>query len=924
VTNALPDAASIAQFIKDNTSLAGWSKADLEQLAREADPVQVAANRFVFDDSYQADDAYIVYSGQVRQFVVKKDGVPWWDRVLQPGELFTQQALFLGASHASSAQAQTDSVLLKISAALLSDLLTKHPELWKIFYTNTARRLQAVPLLRSLDDNEIERFSVTATEITCKPNQVICSYNDPDGSLYVINWGQVRILEQKETVLNSSGALASDTPSHQVLENQGFPQEGEIILTAGNYFVGGLVKIPGQLSVTAKAVTTTSLIRLDRTHLEQLEQHFGDVRDMLRNRRNIPARLQQALQAEPLFAGLDEKHWLALAGITGWEHIPSNLDVTRQGQVGSKLRVLSDGEALVRATDEKGRERPRHYLNVPAENEQDLHTIHDYYGINALLRGERHDATVRSMVGKSLFGRTLDGTDWLTLNRVDLAHLLGSHSALWQSTTLWHETSEKPQQQSRYAWQDPDEEIILFQRKHWIWLATRLFTVFAVVYAVLAVMYLLDRSSAARLFPALTYALLALFGLGLPTLWYVVDYLNDYYIITNRRVLRHERVVLLYENQITAPLERIQDVASRTGLIGRLLNFAHLDISTAGLGVISLPLVYNAERMETAIRDLQGSVRAGAAAEERENLRNKILSSLKMRLIPDIPERVLPANLVEAAPTNGLALRWQELTAPWRRFTGWISSRPERFYLALLSLLPAATRQRLLSHRQQKKPRKPTINSSDIVYRKHPWFLLKAIAIPLAMVLGTVALFVFTELNLAALRQAGSAVTITLVIVFLVGVGWLWFRYENWRNDIYILSKTHIADVNRLPLGIYERRRQAEWEKVQNANYERPNIWANLLNYGTVIVETASVEGKFEFLNVDNPRMVQQEIMNRISTTRALQAQRNREQQQASLSETLEIYNELIQDWSKRNQKVAEEQRPADWSAASPTDINAT
>ncbi len=133
---------------------------------------------------------------------------------------------------------------------------------------------------------------------------------------------------------------------------------------------------------------------------------------------------------------------------------------------------------------------------------------------------------------------------------------------------------------------------------------------------------------------------------------------------------------------------------------------------------------------------------------------------------------------------------------------------------------------------------------------------------------------------------------------------WLWFRVENWRNDKYILTKTHITYIYKVPLGLYERRRQAEWEKVQNANYVVPGLWANLINFGTVVVETASVEGKFEFENIGSPRKVQQEVMLRLGLTRANQAQRAREQQQTALSETLEIYNELIQDWAARNQWV--------------------
>ena len=267
-----------------------------------------------------------------------------------------------------------------------------------------------------------------------------------------------------QTELSGGGQLIATGPTPDVVQQQGFSALPHL-LTAGNYFVGGLMRIPHQLSVTAVAATKVSVIRIAATYVEQLEERFSDVQYVLRNRPAIAVRLKEALQKEPLFADLKDDQWAALETITGWEHVPSNLDVTRQGQVGSKLYVLAAGAALVRATDDDGKERPRHYSRVG---------IKDFYGINALLRGDRHGATVRSMVEQGPLGEPLDGTDWLTLQHDDVLYLTQSNSEQWQGTRLWQELSEKPKEKTRYGWQEVDEEIVLFRRRHWLWLFGRL------------------------------------------------------------------------------------------------------------------------------------------------------------------------------------------------------------------------------------------------------------------------------------------------------------------------------------------------------------------------------------------------------------------------------------------------------------------
>ena len=266
--------------------------------------------------------------------------------------------------------------------------MVRHPELWAIFYASSAPRLQAIPLLRSLDDDQIDRLSAAVEEKEFSPGQRICTATDPNGSVWLIDTGQVKITQQMETVFSGSSTLAATTPSAQVRTTQGF-QTLPQLLTAGNFFVGGLMAIPSLLTVTAEAATQAKLLRVPGSLIEQFGHRFPDVTFMLTHRVDILQRLIEALKQDDVFKDLNAQQWQNLVNITGWEHVPSGLDVTRQGQYGTKLYVLSDGAALVRSTDDNGRDRPQHFIQTG---------LNGYYGITAMLQGDKHGATVRSVV----------------------------------------------------------------------------------------------------------------------------------------------------------------------------------------------------------------------------------------------------------------------------------------------------------------------------------------------------------------------------------------------------------------------------------------------------------------------------------------------------------------------------------------------
>ena len=882
----------IYKTLKVRPRISTWPDSELRQLAKDIELVPTQAGNFVFDPNYESDDAYIVYEGQVRQSVLNAAGDEFWHRMLSQGDIFVQQSLFRGKHYATTARAEQDSTLFRIHASTLSKLMVRHPELWAIFYTTTAPRLQALPLLRCLDDDQIDRLSAAVEEKEFSPGQRICTATDPNGSVWLIDTGQVRITQQMETVLSGASTLAATIPSAQVQTNQGFKTLPQI-LTAGNFFVGGLLGVPSLLTVTAEAATQAKLLRVPGILIEQLDHRFPDADYMLTHRIDILRQLTESLGNDEHFKGLDAQHWQSLVDITGWEHVPSSLDVTRQGQYGTKLQVVSDGAALVRSTDDSGRDRPQHYLERGANG---------YYGISAMLRGDKHGATVRSVVGQSANGNTLDGSDWLTIQRDDLRYVMESKPEQWEKTQLWHLMMVKPKEKD-FKWQEDEEVIELFKRRSLLWLWLRLAAVFFVAaFAAGLTLFVGEVFSGLSVSALLVFLVLLAPG----WVWFIVDYFNDYYVITNRRVLRHDKVLLIYENQLEAPLERIQDTTTRGSIFAKIFNYAYLDIRTAGVGSIPFDMVPNPDEVLIKIRELQGQMKAGSKAEQIENLRNQVIKNLKMRLTPSIPSRVLPVAMVVSprlTPNQQIA---KTLTEPFRRAWRWLKSLPGKIGTALLRVLPKRSRERVLKDRKEKAQKQAVQMQDVVVYRKSKFFLLRAAIVPIVTIGAAIALRVILHESIRSALDQWPWLDRAYVILMLVMLFWLWFRVENWRNDKYILTRTHIIDIYALPLGLFEKLRQAEWDKVQNANYTVPSFWANLLNYGDVIVETASIEGKLDFINVPNPSKVQQEIVLRIGEARQAQERRERDRRQTDLSETLQIYNELIQEWTLRNQAVGQ------------------
>lgn len=535
------------------------------------------------------------------------------------------------------------------------------------------------------------------------------------------------------------------------------------------------------------------------------------------------------LRATQLFSRLSAAELEALAAYLCWEYAAPYRAVVEQGRTSGTFLILDRGEALARSIDDRGQERPLDFLMTGRS-----------FGETALMLQEPHEVTVQAITP----------TFWLVLHSADFKHFLKEHPEAERKLMLRSDTQAKLQA-SREVKVEQLESTAFRTRRHWwvlanwIGLPTGLF-VALLIGLIAGLRFHLD--------PAFEEVLvvLALIVLGF-IVWGVIDWSNDWLIITTRRILHLEKVVLTSERITAAPLEKIQDIRITRSFLGSLIGYGDLIVQTAAtVGQIRFDHVGDPEGVKQRIWDQVTRVRAGARAEEHERASEVLEQRLELGLPP---------------------LRLQPIVS------GQPAPQPEKEEPRRGS--------RLFPFREATR--------DQVTWRKHWLNLALRTGRPLLATLLVGAILTWMGLYFQNFVQPDQATAILLVValLFLGTLIWLWWEYEDWRNDVYIVTNERIIDIRKKPLFFAEDRREASLDNVQNVDVIIPGPLAYLFGYGSVIIQTAAETGRFDFVFVSNPREVQAEINRRAEALRAARAERERIQRQNELAMWFEAYHRL-------------------------------
>jgi CRP-like cAMP-binding protein len=556
----------------------------------------------------------------------------------------------------------------------------------------------------------------------------------------------------------------------------------------------------------------------------------------------------ERLQQIPLFSTVDVQALARIAPL--FHHARHHLGdvISAQGATGDALYVLESGTLRVRFVDARGQERLITYYQPPR-----------VFGETSLLTGVHHDATV------DVFSKT---AELLVLNKDDFDTLLTEHPEIKEQLTIRSDIQMKLTARP-FKWLSDGEYVVVHTRRHRfaLVLMMRLPALVAVGLLFLAVLSTAINAVTASAFSFLASANLVLWGLALIWIagslgWTILDWSNDFLIVTNKRVIHLEKVALLIDEREEAPIEQVADVQeSSIGLAARLFEYSNIRIETAGHQIdINFTFTPRRLRVRQKIFEQIERIRSRSQFESRERVRAEIREELQKYIRPPgIAGQAAPVPAAVPAAPLAHPIRQRRTSAAGKRLN------------ALLGL--QIEEQGRITWRK---------HWLDLLGRTIKWIGIFAVTIGIGL-----AILIATwqqASNLGRLLYLALWLIVSNIAGFLV-----WYHYEDWRNDIYQLTDDRVLDIEQSPFRLKERSLETTLDRVQNVSYKKPHLLANLFNYGDLIIETAGGQGQLLFKSVLNPQWATQEIFRR------REAHRERRQHEQSLRSRAEFLDWLLE-----------------------------
>ena len=470
----------------------------------------------------------------------------------------------------------------------------------------------------------------------------------------------------------------------------------------------------------------------------------------------------------------------------------------------------------------------------------------DFFGETALLYGRRRSATAEA-----------DGeTELLRLSKADFDQLLHKFPHIRPNLLLSTESRDL-YRRLKFTWLGPNEMVYLVARKHKLLLYQSLFPPFLVggLIAAAAIFLAVNREA---LWIATVGAALEV-PVALWMLWNYVDWGNDYYIVTNQRLVDLEKIVGIYDSRQEAPLSSIMSVNVQTAdSTQRAVHMGDVVVRTFS-GPIVLKSVANPLLLAAAIEEYWYRSKSRERDNQVDQMKRSLREHLERGTHPGVSRPKPPAHKPAPKPVG-------------------LGEQIAHFFTFRLRFEEGDT----------------------VIYRKHWYMLLRDIWKPsLGFLLVLVALAAYLA-GYVPDAVPLSAVVLVLMAAFIPLAGWWLYEYVDWKNDIYMVTVDQIFDVNKKPLGP-ETRKSAPLANVLSLKYDRPGLLGVLLNYGTVVATVAGTEFRFE--GVFDPVGVQNDIYRRQEMQKAKKEAAEAAHKRDEMADWLLAYQQVDKDLQAESAK---------------------
>lgn len=478
----------------------------------------------------------------------------------------------------------------------------------------------------------------------------------------------------------------------------------------------------------------------------------------------------------------------------------------------------------------------------------------DYFGEEALFEKRNRSATITTMESSII----------LFLAREEFEKLLVQYEKL-KPNFLVAIQSRKLARALMFKWLGPKEVIYFMARRHKIRLyQTLMAPAFVVFIPILLFLWSFVTTTATTPYAV---GMVILIADVLWAIWRAIDWSNDYYIVTNQRVVWVERVIGIYDSRQEVPLSTILAVNVETDMLGRALDYGNVSVRTF-VGSIRFDYVDHPVQAADMIREYWERTKVMGTQAQKLQMKNALRSKLGLTVHP-IPQEELPPISMEDKEVQKKSML--------------------RIVLSNLFKLRVE-------------------DGSTVTYRKHWFVLLQQAGRPLFFFFGVIALMVIriwilygTANNAIIERTEAGVLRPDTIVVFLLFVllfimGWVVWEYIDWSNDIFKVTPEEIIDLDKTPLGT-EERRSAQIENILSTEYERIGLSGYLLNYGTVYITVGGTKLAFE--DVLDPAGVQADINRRRMARIAKKSEDNANVERERMAAWLAAYHQNLSEFNE-------------------------
>ena len=432
-------------------------------------------------------------------------------------------------------------------------------------------------------------------------------------------------------------------------------------------------------------------------------------------------------------------------------------------------------------------------------------------------------------------------TTILKLSRGRFHELLAANPELATALGITHKVENSPPINPKFAEQRDDEEILIQTHRHW-WSYVRTAWLPMLLMPAMWIGSLLVEVQTI----SLGLLVISVLAPGAALVYFYLEWRNDSVIVTDQRVIRINRTILTMYRQVTqVGLESIHEInfdIPSYDPFARLFRYGTVIVKTAGAqGNLELDFMPKPEQFQKLI------IEDRQYFEDRQAQRHhKLVQAELQRWITG-----------EASPEDAQSgPELNEPPRPVRGTNGYLSTRIE-------------------------------MSNGDIVYRKHASVWAQHIAIPLVIVIVSLAalLLTFTVVG-PDLRLV--AFPVSMAALLIGSLAYYWMDWD-WRNDLYIIADDTITFVHKRPFFLQNIRDQILVERIDNVESVSSGVLAALLRYGDVRMSLVGADEPKLFRRVARPRDVQQEISRRQHSKAERRARYDAMQQRQIIGEYLGI-----------------------------------